>query len=483
MQWSRARVSGRPAAFRRAEGYARIGLRARWVHGMSGGTMANQSREQWRSRSGFLLAAVGSAVGLGNMWRFSYLASEKGGAGFVALYLVFTLLIGLPVMLAELTIGRGARRGPIKALAHFGGATWRWLGVVFVAAGFLILSYYGVIGGWTLRYAFEAATVGFAADSGAHFGDLASGFDSLAMQIIFMAMTMWIVSGGIGAGIERLARIAMPGLFAIIIGIALYAFTLDGSGAGYAYYLNFDLEKALTLDVVVAAAGQAFFSLSLGMGAMLTFASYLPRESHLARETAVISFADFAVAYLAGLMVFPLIFALGLDGEISGSTIGALFVALPKAFATMGLVGRFVGFAFFLALVVGALTSAISLLEVLVSASMDAFHWERRRAVLTAGVLVTALGAWSAFDIDILDLADSIAINLFLIGGGLGIAIFVGWIMQDPIGEASGGGTKPIIYVVWRGLLRFVVPAALLFILWHALPETWEKFRAVAGLG
>ena len=142
--------------------------------------MASTPREQWQSRSGFLLAAVGSAVGLGNMWRFSYLASEKGGAGFVGLYLFFTLLIGLPIMLAELTIGRGARRGPIAALAYFGGPSWRWLGALFVAAGFLILSYYGVIGGWTLRYAFEAATVGFAPDAGAHFGDLASGFDSLA---------------------------------------------------------------------------------------------------------------------------------------------------------------------------------------------------------------------------------------------------------------------------------------------------------------
>ena len=445
--------------------------------------MAVATREQWQSRSGFLLAAVGSAVGLGNMWRFSYLASEKGGAGFVALYLIFTLLIGLPVMLAELTLGRGARSGPILSLAHFGGPRWRWLGAVFVAAGFLILSYYGVIGGWTLRYAFEAATIGFPVDAGAHFGELASGFDSLAMQILFMAMTIAIVSGGIGSGIERVARIAMPGLFVIMIGIALYAFTLEGSGAGYAYYLNFDLEKALTLDVVVAAAGQAFFSLSLGMGAMLTFASYLPRESNLAKETVIISLADFGVAYVAGLMVFPLIFALGMGSEISGSTIGALFVALPKAFATMGWVGRFVGFAFFLALVVGALTSAISLLEVVVSASMDAFQWERRRAAIIAGFLVTALGAWSAFDIEILDLADSIAINLFLVGGGLGIAIFVGWIMQDPIGEASSGGRNSIVYQVWRGLLRFVVPAALLFILWHALPETWQKIQSVVGLG
>lgn len=449
---------------------------------------ASGSREQWRSRWGFLLAAVGSAVGLGNMWRFSYLAAEKGGAGFVGLYLLFTLLLGLPVMLAELTIGRGARRGPISALAHYAregrtasperqdtGAGWRWLGAAFVAAGFLILSYYGVIGGWTLRYAFDALTTGFAEDAGARFGAVSEGHGSLFTQLVFMAITIAIVSGGIGAGIERVARIAMPALFAIMLGIVLYAASLDGAGAGYAYYLNFDLEKALALDVVVAAAGQAFFSLSLGMGAILTFASYLPRESDLARESAVISFADFGVAFVAGLMVFPLIFALGMQSEISGGTIGALFVALPKAFATMGFVGRIVGGAFFLALVVGALTSAISLLEVIVASAIDAFHWERRRAALLGGVAVTLAGVWSAYDIAVLDAADSLATNLFLVGGGLGIAIFVGWVMADPIGEASAGGRPGVVHDVWRFLLRYVVPIALVFVLYHSLPETWAK--------
>jgi len=440
--------------------------------------MAGASREQWQTEWGFLLAAVGSAVGLGNMWRFSYLTAEKGGAGFVGLYLFFTLLIGLPVMLAEMTIGRGARMGPIAALGHFGGPAWRILGGVFVAAGFLILSYYGVIGGWTLRYAIESSTIGFGPDPGPHFDAVASGLDSLAMQVVFMILTIWIVSEGIGHGIERVARIAMPALFVIVVGIALYAWTLDGAGAGYAYYLNFDLEKALALDVVVAAAGQAFFSLSLGMGAILTFASYLPRDAHLTRETISISFADFGVAFLAGLMVFPLIFALGLQGEIQGGTIGALFVALPNAFASMGPVGRIVGTAFFVALLVGALTSAISLLEVLVAAAMDALGWARRRTAWVAGLTVTAAGAWSAFDIGILDLADSIAINLFLLGGGLGLSVFVGWVMADPIEEASSRGRDDFWLHAWRALLRFVVPLVLLFILYHSLPETWAKLVA-----
>ena len=447
--------------------------------------MADSSapREQWQSRWGFILAAVGSAVGLGNMWRFSYLTAENGGAGFVVLYLIFTVLLGLPVMLAELTIGRGARSGPIAALEHYGGRSWRWLGAVFVAAGFLILSYYGVIGGWTLRYAFEAFTIGFADDPGAHFAVISEGHGSFVMQVIFMALTIAVVSGGIGAGIERVARIAMPALFLIMLGIVVYAATLDGASEGYAYYLNFDLAKAMDLYVVVAAAGQAFFSLSLGMGAILTFASYLPKDSDLANETIVISFADFGVAFMAGLMVFPLIFALGMQAEITGGTIGALFVALPKAFASMGAIGRLVGGAFFVALVVGALTSAISLLEVIVSASMDAFGWERRKSALLGGGAVTFMGIASAYDIDVLGAADTIATNLFLVGGGLGISIFVGWVMKDPIAEASGGRASSPALGVWRVLLRFVVPLALIGILAQSLPGTWATITGLFGLG
>jgi NSS family neurotransmitter:Na+ symporter len=443
---------------------------------------SSEPREQWQSRWGFVLAAIGSAVGLGNMWRFSYLTAEKGGAAFVGLYLLFTLLIGLPIMLAELSLGRGARMGPVAALAHYGGPSWRRFGALFVVTGFSILSYYGVIGGWTLRYAAEAIAIGFPADPGAHFGDLASGFDSLATQILFMALTVLIVSGGIGNGIERVARYAMPALFAIVVAIALYAYTLEGSGAGYRYYLNFDLSNALTIDVIVAAAGQAFFSLSLGMGVILTYASYLPRNSHLVRETFVISFADFGVAFIAGLMVFPLIFALGMANEIQGGTIGALFVALPKAFASMGAAGRVIGTAFFLALVVGALTSAVSLLEVVVSAAMDRLGWGRRKATLIAGIGVTLTGVWPAFDIQVLDLADSIAINIFLLSGGLGIAIFVGWVMTDPIGVAAEGSGRSFWLSGWRLLLRFVVPLLLLFILWHSLPETWGKIKAFVGI-
>jgi NSS family neurotransmitter:Na+ symporter len=433
------------------------------------------AREQWNSKTGFLMAAVGSAVGLGNMWRFSYLTAESGGAAFVALYLAFTLTVGLPVMLAELTVGRGSGKSPVQALAHFahgvsGGGAWKLLGAVFVAAGFLILSYYGVIAGWTLRYVGEAL-MGFGPDTAAHFGEISQGGDAFAFHAVFMLLTIVIVRRGVTTGIEQVSLVAMPALFVLVIGVALYAATLDGAGPGYVYYLNADFANAFSTRVAVDAAGQAFFSLSLGMGAMLTYASYLSRDSDLPAESAIIAVADFGVAFLAGLMVFPLIFALGLESDVSDSTVGALFVALPTAFAGMGEAGRVVGFLFFLALVVGALTSAISLLEVVVSATMDGLGWTRSRASIVMGGAITAMGAAAASSNDVLGVMDGVANNLFLVGGGLGLSIFVGWMMKDPIAEARTGGRQGWL-AGWLFLLRFVVPPVLVWVLWNSVPAT-----------
>jgi NSS family neurotransmitter:Na+ symporter len=444
---------------------------------------ASGPREQWNSRFGFIAAAVGSAVGLGNMWRFSYLTAEKGGAAFVALYLFFTLLIGLPIMLAELTIGRGARKSPIQALAHYGGDRWKWLGGLFVLTGFTILSYYSVIAGWAVRYAGEALFVGLTDDPVAHFVAIREGASAFGFHLVFMFSTMAIVYGGISKGIERAAVIAMPSLFILVCGIALYAATLEGSEAGYRYYLNANVEKALSIDVLIAASGQAFFSLSLGMGAMLTFASYLKRDCHLPNESITIAAADFGVAFLAGLMVFPIIFALGLQADVGESTLGALFVALPKGFASMGGVGRFIGFLFFVALVVGALTSAISLLEVVVSASVDGLGWARSKATLVMGSAIAGVGAFAAWDIGVLDVMDQVANNLFLVGGGLALSIFIGWVMEDPMGEVAVGTHGIRWFFLWRWLLRWVVPPLLLFILYHSVPQTFANIGKLVGSG
>jgi NSS family neurotransmitter:Na+ symporter len=426
----------------------------------------NAPREHWASRTGFLLAAVGSAVGLGNMWRFSYLTAENGGAAFVVLYIAFTLLIGLPVLLAEFTIGRGAGRGPIGALTHFGGKRWQPLGWLFVASGFLILAYYSVIAGWTVRYGLTSLFAGFPEETGALFEQVSKGPTAIFWHIVFMILTVIIVSGGIRRGIERTALILMPLLFVLVCGLALYAYTLDGAAAGYRFYLEADYSEILELDVLGDAAGQAFFSLSLGMGAMLTYASYLTENEHLPNESLIVAGSDFIVAFVAGLAVFPLIFALGLSAEVNESAVGTLFITIPSAFAKMGVAGRVVGFVFFAALVVAALTSAISLLEVVVASAMDGLGWNRLQSAIVMGAAITLLGFPAALDTSILGQMDDIAGKLFLILGAFFLAIFVGWAMRDPLGEVRQGAAGVKWFFLWRWLLRFPVPLVLALVLW-----------------
>jgi NSS family neurotransmitter:Na+ symporter len=423
------------------------------------------------------------------MWRFSYLAAERGGAAFVLLYLAFTAFIGLPILLAELSIGRGAQRSPVEALAHYGGRSWRWLGLIFVAAGFLILSYYSVIAGWTLRYLGAALTSAWGSDPAAYFVAIREGPGAIGFHLAFMAMTIAIVTGGVKGGIERAAMLMMPLLFAIVIGIAIYASTLEGASEGYRYYLEADFSMLRDPELLADAAGQAFFSLSLGMGAMLTYGSYLGRDTDLPSSSIIIAGADFGVAFVSGLMIFPLIFALGLQTAVIGTagteqevgTLGALFVTLPRAFIEMGDAGRIVGLLFFAALTVGALTSAISLLEVVVSSAIDVLGISRQRAALFAGAAIALLGIPSALQIGTLDVADTVANNLFLIGGGLGLALFTGWVMRDPIAQISQGAQGIRWYVFWRPLLRFVVPLVLLYVLWRAVPPTLVKIAGLFG--
>jgi len=439
------------------------------------------SRENWSGQLGFTLAAVGSAVGLGNMWRFSYMAAENGGAAFVVLYVVMTLLVGLPVMLAELTLGRGAKRSPIQALAHYGGPAWRPLGGLFVLAGFVILAYYSVIAGWTFRYAIESIAIGFPADAGGHFTAISSGWPALGWHLVFMALTVVVVSGGVQSGIERASIVLMPVLAVIVIGLALYASTLEGAHLGYAYYFDPDFSAICNRDVLRDAAGQAFFSLSLGMGAILTYASYLDRNTDLPTEAVTIAISDFGVAFVAGMVVFPLLFALGLQEEVGASTVGALFITLPKAFAEMGGMGAFVGAAFFVALLVGGLTSAISLLEVVVSSTIDAFGLERRKAAMLCGGAIALLGVPAAFSLDVLGLMDQIGGNLLLILGGLLLSLFVGWAMPGALEEASAGSRLAPLLFGWQLLLRFVVPIILVAILWFTFGDTVELIRQMAS--
>jgi neurotransmitter:Na+ symporter, NSS family len=445
---------------------------------------ATAGREQWGSRFGFIMAAVGSAVGLGNMWRFPYGTAEHGGAAFVMLYILITFLVGIPIMIAEFGIGRTTRLSPIGALRKTGGSAWVPAGYVFVAAGFLILAYYSVIAGWVSRYAIEAILTPWPADAGAYFTDVSGSWTAIAYHLGFMTLTLLIVGGGVKAGIERVSSIAMPILAVILIGIAVWATTLTGSGEGYRYYLTPNFDELMSLDTLASAASQAFFSLSLGMGAMLTFASYLKRDTNLPRESTVIAFSDFGVAFVAGLVVFPVIFALGLQNAVGDSTIGALFIAIPGAFVAMGPVGRVIGILFFVALFIGAITSAIALLEVVVSSVIDEWKVDRRKASLIMGAVIALVGILPASNINILGAMDAIASEVFLPLGGLVLAILVGWGPGGKQIDDYFAGASPAVRSImggWMWTLRVVVPPLLVVVLYTTIPNAVAAVRAIGG--
>jgi len=435
-------------------------------------------RELFGTRLGFVLAAVGSAVGLGNMWRFPYRASESGGAAFVLLYVALTLVVGIPLMLCEFSIGRRSRLSPVGAFKKEGGKAWSLVGFLGVLTGFLILSYYAVIAGWVVRYAIEGLLTGFAADPGAHFEMVSTGWVPVVYHLMFMAITTVIVMVGVEKGIERASLILMPVLFFIVLGLAVWAFTLPGSADGYAFYLTPSFEELLDPTTFAEAAGQAFFSLSLGMGAMLTFASYLSRHENLNREAATVAFSDFGVAFTAGLVVFPVIAALGLQSQVSSSTVGALFIALPGAFVEMGGLGRVVGVLFFFALTVGALTSALSLLEVVTASMIDEFRIRRRPAAIGAGIVIALVGLLPATNLDALGVMDRIT-EWFLAVGALLIAIFVGWRMKDPAQEmldgASGFFAKVVPAVLF--FVRFVMPPVIAYVVYYSTTGMIDTIR------
>lgn len=449
---------------------------------------AGMPRDAWATRLGFILAAVGSAVGLGNMWRFSYVAAEGGGAAFVLLYLIFVAIIGVPLMTAEFVVGRMTQESPAKAVSRIGGPGWRPLGLLFVFCGLGILSYYSVIAGWTMRYALDAARGGFGDDAGAYFMRVGTGMPAVITHLLFMGITVAIVLGGIKKGLERTAVILMPLLFLLLVGLAIWAGTLSGGGEGYAYYLKPQLAELLDPTIITSAAGQAFFSLSLGMGALMTYASYLSSKENLGREAATVAVTDFGVAFVAGLLVFPIIFhfglqqAIGLGDPISDNTVGTLFISIPPALASVGRLGDVVTMAFFVMLFFAAITSAISLLEVVVTAVIDGWGWPRRKATLVFGLVIAVLGLPSAYNLNFLDFTDKLVGQTFLMVGGLFTAVLVGYrIRPQAEAELAQGLLHPGARAAWMSFIRYVVPPVMLVVLLFLIPEVWTKFRALIG--
>ncbi|MCZ6918207.1 MAG: sodium-dependent transporter [Gemmatimonadetes bacterium] len=447
-------------------------------------------RDSWGSHAGFVLAAIGSAVGLGNMWRFSYVAAEGGGAAFVLLYLGFVAFVGVPVMTSELLVGRLAQVSPIEALKRLGGPRWAPLGMLFAFCGLGILSYYSVIAGWTMRYSFDAIRGALPDDAAGYFARVGTGMPAVLTHVLFMAITITIVVGGIKKGLERTAIVLMPLLFVLLVGLAIWATTLSGGGPGYAYYLRPRLSELLDPAIITDAAGQAFFSLSLGMGALMTYASYLRSKENLVKETLTIAVADFGVAFLAGLFIFPIIFhfdlveTLGLGGELNtDSTVGTLFIAMPAAVRSLGRMGNAVIAAFFIMLFFAALTSAISLLEVVVSAAIDSWHWSRQKAAIVAGATITLLGIPSALNLNVLDVGDKLVGTVLLMVGGFFTSIMVGYkILPQAEQELSLGLDNPMAIKVWRNLVRYLVPPVLLVVLIFSIPKLVTAVKTLFGV-
>ena len=380
-----------------------------------------EERGQFGSSLGFIMAAAGSAVGLGNIWRFPYLTGENGGGAFVFVYIICVLLIGLPLLFNEIALGRISRKNPIGAIRETGGGKfWQSAGVMCVLMCFFVLSYYSVIAGWTVAYVFTEILnipVDFAV------------FVQTPMYVVpltffFILLTIMIVLGGVSGGIEKAAKFLMPVLFIIIIFIAGRSVTLEGAQAGIEYYLSPDFSK-INSKVILQALGQAFFSMSVGWGLMITFGSYLPKSSNIIQASSWIAGMDTAVALLGGLMVFPALFAL-LPGKDPAGGPALVFDVLPQVFNAMP-GGNIIGGLFFILLMVAALTSTISMLEVPVSYLIDDRKWSRKKATWSVGVAAMILSVPSALSSIEGSFFNTISLNFLgtYLTGFLGIMDFI----------------------------------------------------------
>lgn len=431
---------------------------------------------------GFMLAAAGSAVGLGNIWKFPYMAGQMGGSAFVLTYLICMFVIGLPILVAEWLIGRRGQKNPIHtmedvAVAEGRSKSWRWVGIIGVLGSFLILSFYSVIGGWATDYIFLAGNGTF---TGLH-GDgtsevfqqfLGSVNHLLTWHTVFMLATGLIVAMGVGAGLERSCKIMMPGLGILLIGLVIYAGVVSGPSFGKAFAFLFTPNwSAITGKAVLAALGHAFFSLSLGMGIMMAYGSYLGKDVNLISTARTVVILDVIVAMLSGMAIFPLVFANGLQ-PAEGP--GLIFVTLPIAFGNMA-GGTIIGVLFFIFLTFAALTSSISLLEPTVELLEEKTHLGRKSATLVSSVIIWALGiacllsfnAWqdvTIFGKNIFDFLDYVTSKLMLPLTGLGTIIFAGWMMkQETIRQELN--LSPVIFAGWKFLCRIVIPVAVIAIL------------------
>jgi len=445
-----------------------------------------QPRGQWSGKLGFILAAAGSAIGLGNLWKFPYMAYENQGGAFVLIYIAAVLTVGIPIMMAEILLGRRFQSSPVGTFMKAGadrpgGKLWAGVGFLGVLAGFVILSYYSVVAGWTLHYILLAlkGQLGELARQPEllqdHFvnGFLANGWQQSAYHLTFMALTTGAVFFGVKGGIERVARYLMPLLFTILIVLVIYATTTPGFDRAMSFLFRADF-MAIDRYGFLEAIGQAFFSLSLGMGAMLTYGSYMNRANSIPRSTLQICGLDTLIGLAACVIMFSIIFSFDMQIQKS-STI--LFTTLPTVLVQLP-GGNIVNGLFYLLIAFAALTSTISLLEVVSSFAIDELRWSRRRATLTMGSAIAVFGVLNAWSLGgsqalstvnplgrsstqgLFGTLDYLAANWFLPVGGLLIALFVGWFFRrgDAFAELTEGHGEVRGFGLWRFLIRFVAP-------------------------
>jgi neurotransmitter:Na+ symporter, NSS family len=438
----------------------------------------------WSSRMAFILAVTGSAVGLGNVWKFPYIAGQNGGGAFVLVYLACVTLIGMPVMMSEILIGRRGRRNPIATMALLGeeegsSSKWRWVGSMGVLAGILILSYYSVVAGWTLAYILKSMLGTFAGASpaavGAQFNDYVGSWQSVGLShTLFMGLTVFVVARGVERGLEQAVRFMVPALLLLMLVLLGYSLSSGHFGQGVAFMFTPDFDK-LSWDSVLAAMGQAFFTLSIGMGAIMAYGAYLPEETSITGSSAAVVGADTLIAVLAGLVIFPLVFANGLD-PADGP--GLVFYTLPLAFGKMA-GGMFFATIFFILLAFAAWTSAIGLMEPAVAWLVEHHNRSRAQAALIVGALIWAIGFGSVLSFNVLsefkfykgtifDNVDYVTSNIMLPLGGVCIAVFAGWIMcRNSTSEELGSSGS--LYRLWRFLVRVVAPLGILFVFLKAV--------------
>ncbi len=442
----------------------------------------------WSTRLAFILAASGSAVGLGNIWRFPYTAGEYGGGAFVLVYLLCVACIGIPIMMAEVALGRRGRQSPIntmRSLAEQEGKSpaWSLLGWMGIVSGFLILSFYSVIAGWTLAYVFRAAGGAFsgidAAGSEAMFGALVGDPERLlAWHTVFMVLTVLVVARGVASGLEQAVRWLMPALLVLLIVMVAYASQAGDMPKALDYLFTPDFGRFgdRAGEAILSAMGQAFFSLSLGMGAIMIYGSYLKHDASIAQNVVIIAAMDTLVAVLAGLAIFPIVFAHGLA---PGSGPGLIFQTLPIAFGDIS-GGALFATLFFVLLVFAAWTSAISLLEPVVAWLVENRGFSRVRAAVLAGTTVWLLGVacllslnvWSGYTLfgkGVLDLFDYLTANILLPLGGILIAVFAGWVLPRSASADELAMGEGLGYLLWRFLVRWVAPIAVALVLLNAL--------------